>query len=135
MATKNAVKRYYMVFVPSMALYLITLFGFVALRKAETLSSIWPVLLSLIPGLCVLWFMWGHWRFLKECDEMHRKVHTEGMLIALFLALGISTTIGIVEMLTETQILGIFWVFPGFYLTYGLASIIISRRYGVSCLL
>ena len=135
MATKTALKNYYRTFVPSMGLYLITLFGFTALNKAGYLTGIWPYVLSVIPGLCVLWFMFGHWRFIKECDELHRKVQTETILLATFIVLSLTTVIGLVQILTKTEFVGLFWVFPAFYAAYGICSFVISRRYGVTCVL
>lgn len=114
-----------------MVLYLVSVFGYTALKKAGLLAPPFSFGLALLPGLCVVWFMWGHYRYVQECDELQRKVQMDALVFAAFTALGLSTSWGLAELFADVPKIGIFWVHPLFYAAFALGGIIFSRRYGV----
>ncbi len=133
MTPKQALRRYFKIFVPSMVAYLASIFGLAMLRIMDLLTGWYSYALPLIPGICVVVFMWGHFRFIKECDELQRRVLVEAMMFGLFIALTVSTVWGLIEMFSDVPRLGVFWIFPIFYGGYGLASAYLTRKYDMSC--
>jgi hypothetical protein len=90
------------------------------------------LLVALLPALLVLWVMRAFVRFVRDSDEMQRRIELEsGAVAALlisagFMAAGFVQMAGLIDIPAAVAML---WVFPSLCLTYGVAKIFIGRRY------
>jgi hypothetical protein len=120
--------------IPSMVIYVAGVFGVATLRNNEGVSL--PVLaaLALIPGLAMLSWIWGHWRYISELDEYLQKLNMQSVMVGLAVILSVASVWGLLEMLVQSHnipALPIFWVVPMFYVANGLAFLLISKSAGV----
>jgi len=133
MTPKQATRRYFSVFAPSMTVYMLGVFLAVYLIKNEIVAVPMTYAVALIPGVAAVIFMWSHFRFMKETDEFHRKVGHDAMLFGTFCVLFVAMTWGMVEMFADLAAIPIFYVIPIFYGGYGVAAWRQSRKYKISC--
>lgn len=91
--------------------------------------TIVTLLVALLPALFILLMLRAVWIYINAIDEVARHDHVEAMMVALFIVLAIGGSWGLLEMFNSSvPRLSIFWVFPGFFLIYGLVSAIRYRR-------
>jgi len=133
MTNKEALKRYFMVFVPSMAGYLISVFGVAAIIDEGDPVTVLTYILALIPAGFVFIFMWASVRYVSELDEFLKMLQIKAVLWGLTALMAVSTAWGFLEMFTNVPKLPIFYAMPGFFLFYGLASVIINKRDNAGC--
>ena len=128
---KQALRRYFKIFVPSMAAYLLLVFLAAYLIKNEIVGGAPKYVLAFLPGLAALAFLYGWFRFIRETDELARRVQTEASMVGLAVILSLSLGWGILEMFIETlPRLPLFYVFPLYFAAQGLASWRLSKKYG-----
>ena len=128
---KQALRRYFKIFIPSMIAYLFFVFLAVRLIKGEFVSGPLMYIVALLPAAAALGFLFGWFRFIQETDELARRVQTEAILFGVAAVLTLSLTWGILEMFIVTlPRLPVFWVFPVFMMVQGLASWRLSKKYG-----
>lgn len=131
LSPKQALRRYMKVFVPSMIAYVAFIFLAVSLIKAELVSGPMVFVMAILPGLAALSFLYAWFRYIREADELQRRVQTEAIMTAVAAVLSLTLTWGILEMLIETlPKLPLFWVFPIFMIVQGLAVWRLSKKYG-----
>ena len=91
--------------------------------------SVVTLLVAALPAIFILLMLRAIWIYVNSVDEVARHDHVEAMMIALFAILGIGGSWGLIEMFNASvPRLPVFWVFPGFFLIYGLVSAIRYRR-------
>jgi len=128
---KQALRRYLKIFIPSMIAYLVLIFLAVRLIKSETVTGMVVFSVAILPGLAALCFLYGFFRFIKETDEVLRRIQTDAILVGVGAILTLTLTWGILELLIETlPRLSIFYIFPIFFMVQGLASWRFSKKYG-----
>jgi len=128
---KQALQRYLKIFIPSMIAYLVLIFLAVRLIKSETVTGMVVFSVAILPGLAALCFLYGFFRFIKETDEVLRRIQTDAILVGVGAILTLTLTWGILELLIETlPRLSIFYIFPIFFMVQGLASWRFSKKYG-----
>lgn len=131
MRNKIATRRYFKIFIPSMLIYVLGVFGVSWAEKEGLISTPMIIVLSIIPALAILAWMWGHWRYVKELDEYIRALQTEAMMIALMVVVAIASSWGLMEFMADVAKLPVFFVMPGFYFIYGITLLILTRRAGI----
>jgi hypothetical protein len=128
---KELMRRYRREFVPAVTAYVAVMLlwkQLLALVQAPWLR----LLVALLPALLVLWVMRAFVRFVRDSDEMQRRIELEsGAVAALlisagFMAAGFVQMAGLIEIPAAVAML---WVFPSLCLTYGVAKIFIGGRY------
>lgn len=131
MTQKHAHRRYMKLFVPAMAMYVMSMLG-ISLAK-ENASMPEPLLygVAIIPAIFVLIWIWGHMRYISELDEYLRGLQVRAVLFGMAGVMAFTTVWGMLEELAEAPAIPIFYIVPGFYFVYGLAYIIIAKRSGV----
>lgn len=129
MTPKHARKRYFKVFVPAMATYLLTIFTVVFVLRAFDLSAYVTYFLAIIPALCVWVTLWAHGRYILETDEYDRHCQTQAVMIASAVTLTFSTGWGLLELLVEAPKFPIFYILVLFCAAYSL-SLALSGRGG-----
>jgi hypothetical protein len=90
------------------------------------------LLVALLPALLVLWVMRAFVRFVRDSDELQRRIELEsGAVAALLISAGYMAA-GFVQMAGLIEVpakLAMLWVFPSLCFTYGAAKVFIARRY------
>jgi len=119
MTPKQATRRYFSVFAPSMTVYMLGVFLAVYLIKNEIVAVPMTYAVALIPGVAAVIFMWSHGH--------------DAMLFGTFCVLFVAMTWGMVEMFADLAAIPIFYVIPIFYGGYGVAAWRQSRKYKISC--
>ncbi len=131
MTQKQAHLRYMKLFVPAMAMYVLSMLGISLAKKNASIPE--PLLygVALIPAVFVLVWIWGHMRYITELDEYLRGLQVRAIMFAMAAVMAFSTVWGMLEELADAPAMPIFFIVPGFYFTYGLAYVIVAKRAGV----
>lgn len=130
MTTKQATRRYFIIFIPAMIVYLGGTFGI----KWITDHTNWPSVILYgvvaIPIIAALSMFWAHWRYINDVDEFLRMIQIKAMFFALATVMSIATGWGILEAYIGVPRLEILWLNPIFWASYGLSAALITKREG-----
>ncbi len=128
---RTLVRRYYREMGWAMAGYVAVML--VWKRLLGMVDVTWlRVLVALFPALLVVWVMRAFVRYVRDSDEMQRRIELEsgaiaGLLVSAgYLAAGFLQTAELISIPAKVAML---WVFPALCFTYGIAKVFISRRY------
>lgn len=125
-------RRYIRALWPIMIGYSLTLFGSIWLIKRGIESVPLRAAVAIVPALAILLFMRAALRYLREVDELQRRIETEAIGIA---ALTVSFLYFAAGLLDKAQVISVdaaaamIWVFPMTMLVYGIAKFFAVRRY------
>ena len=124
-------RRYTRELTPAMALYIGVML--VWRQLLAHVDTAWlRVLVALLPVLLIAWVMRAFVRYVRDCDELQRRIELESgaiaglLLSAGYLAAGFLQTAGLIDIPAKVAML---WVFPSLCLLYGIAKVINARRY------
>lgn len=131
MNQKHAHRRYMKIFIPAMILYVMSMIGISLAKKNGSMPE--PLLygVAIIPAVFVLVWIWGHMRYITEIDEYLRGLQVRAVMLGMAGVMAFTTVWGLLEELAAAPVVPIFYIVPGFYLLYGLAYMVISKRAGV----
>jgi hypothetical protein len=128
---KSLLRRYYRDMGWAMGAYVAVML--VWKRLLDMVGETWlRVLVALFPALLVVWVMRAFVRYVRDSDEMQRRIELEsGSVAALlvsagYMAAGFLQTADLISIPAKVAML---WVFPSLCFTYGIAKVFISRRY------
>jgi hypothetical protein len=99
---------------------------------AEVQAPWLRLLVALLPALLVVWIMRIFVRFVRDLDELQRRIELESgafaalLVSACYMAAGFVQTAGLIDVPAGVAML---WVFPSLCLTYGIAKVVNARRY------
>lgn len=130
MTCERATRRFFEVFIPSMAGYMAGTLGTVWAQDHLNLPPIALYGLAAIPVAAILGIFWAHWRFVTEIDEFLRTIQIKALLFALVCLMVTASAWGTLENLADAPSLDVFWLVPIFWSCYGLAALVITRRDG-----
>jgi len=131
MTQKHAHRRYMKLFVPAMFFYVLSIIGFKLAKKGGAMPEPLMYGLAIIPGIFILIWIWGHMRYITELDEYLRGLQVRAVLFGMAAIMAGSTVWGLMEELMGAPAVPLFYIVPGFYMIYGVAYMIISKRAGV----
>lgn len=130
-ATPGLMRRYYREFLPPIIGYVVVVLCWKPLLAM--VESVWlRVVVALLPALLVLAVTRAMLRYVRDSDELQRRIELESIAVAAmlvscaYLAAGFLQTAALISVPAKTAML---WVFPLLCLTYGLVKIVIARRY------
>lgn len=124
-------KRYFRTMIGSSFGYLGAVIGVSSVHDKFTDGSIAALLISAIPALFIVAMVWAVWRFLNEMDEVAHHDNVHAMIETLLIVLAFTGGWGLVELFNDDfPRLPIFFVFPGFFLIYGLIAKLRFKRCG-----
>jgi len=130
MTPKQAGRRYIMMMMSGSLGYLISVFGVSIFHDTFQDGSLAGITLSLIPAAFILIMIFSIYRFLNDMDEVARHDHSEAMLLSLFIILTLSGGWGLAELFNDSMPrLPVFFVFPIFFLIYGVISCMKYKRW------
>jgi hypothetical protein len=128
---KRLARRYQREMWPAMTAYVLVMLGWKKLLGM--VDATWlKVAIALFPALLVLWVMRAFVRYVRDSDEMQRRIELESGSVAglvtsgAYLAAGFLQTAALIDIPSKVAMI---WVFPMLCLVYGIAKIVIGRRY------
>ena len=132
MYAQPAGRRYLRALWPALIGYSLTLFASIFLIKRGIESVPLRALVAVLPVLPIGMMMLAALRYLREIDELQRRIETESIGIASLLVALLYFAGG---MLQKAQVIDLdaamamIWVFPLLCATYGIAKMVLTRRY------
>lgn len=123
--------RYRREMLPAMAGYVLAVLAWK--RTLHLFEATWlRVLLALLPALMVLGVLRAFVRYVRDSDELQRRIELEagaiaGLLVSAgYLAAGFLQSADLIAIPAKVAML---WVFPMLCFTYGITKVVIARRY------
>ena len=132
MYAQPAGRRYLQALWPALVGYTLTLFASIFLIKRGIESVPLRGLVAVLPVLPIAWMMHAALRYLREIDELQRRIETEAIGAASLLVALVYFAGG---MLEKAEVIGMdagvamIWVFPMLCGIYGIAKMVLTRRY------
>lgn len=127
-------RQYLKTFIPAMTAYVVVLFASMLILKKIGMDA--PLylraILSLAPIIPIVFVCRALIRFLRDSDELERKIELEAIALSglftglIFLCLGFLASAKVIFL--DGAAVAI-WVFPSLFGLYGVAKCISSRRY------
>jgi len=130
-ATPALTRRYYREFAPPMTAYFIVMMVWKPLLRGIDVAGI-RVIVALLPALLVILALRATARYVRDSDEMQRRIELESVGIAAGMISAGYMTAGFLQsakMIAVGATSAMLWVFPALCLCYGVAKIFIARRY------
>jgi uncharacterized membrane protein len=127
-------RNYYRRFIPAMLAYVLVLFGSIYLLRGmgKDASIFVKIALALAPIIPIVFVCTAMTRYVRECDEMERRIELESIAIAsigvgmLFMCAGFLAAANIIPLDGASVAI---WVFPSLCGIYGLAKLFSVKRY------
>ena len=132
MYASDASRRYLRASWPAMIAYALLLFGSLRWIRAGIDSVPLRAAVAILPLLPLLFFVRAALRYLREVDELQRRIETESIGIAsllvalLYFAGGLLEKAKVVELDAGAVMI---WVFPLLCGVYGIAKMALTKRY------
>lgn len=131
---RTAHRQYLKTFIPAMIAYVVVLFASILILKKIGMDAPLALraLLSLAPIVPIILVCRALIRFLRDSDELERKIELEAIALSglftglIFLCLGFLASSKIIYL--DGAAVAI-WVFPSLFGLYGVAKCISSWRY------
>lgn len=127
----RAYRRYLRAFLPAMGGYVLAIFVLGFVRHAGLPA--WALAaLALLPVVPMVWVVLTMWRFARDSDELERRIQLEAVFVTCAVAGLAAFAVGMLQMVGLVRFdAGLFFVLPGMFLVYGVASWWCRRRYGM----
>ena len=132
MYAQPASRRYLRALWPIMIGYSLTLFMSIWLVKRGIESVPLRAVVAVLPALAIALLMRAALRYLREIDELQRRIETESIGIAsllvslLYFAGGLLQKAKVIDVDAAAAMI---WVFPLLCASYGIAKMVLTRRY------
>jgi len=130
-ATPALTRRYYREFAPPMTIYFIVMMVWKPVLGGIDLTWL-RVIVALLPGLLVMLAIRATARYVRDSDEMQRRIELESVGIAAGAISAGYMTAGFLQsakMIAVDATTAMLWVFPALCLCYAVAKMFIARRY------
>ena len=115
-----------------MVTYSVTLFLSIWLVKRGIDSVPLRAVVAVLPVLPIALLMRAALRYLREIDELQRRIETEAIGIASLLVSLLYFAGGLLQKAKVVDVdaaVAMIWVFPLLCATYGVAKMVLARRY------
>ena len=113
--------------------YMASIIALSPLLSDEDPLTVTNVALMLIPVVFLLLTVVAMWRYFESVDEVLRAVYGRALLVAGFAVIAVSGAWGLLELMNQNvPKLPVFFVFPLFMGTFGIASSV-GRNRGFGC--
>ncbi|GHC03725.1 hypothetical protein [Thermomonas carbonis] len=132
MYAQAAGRRYLAALWPAMVVYSLTLFASIYLIRRGIESVPLRAVVAVLPVLPIGWVMLAALRYLREVDELQRRIETEAIGAASLLVSLLYFAGGMLQKAAIFDVdagIAMIWVFPLLCGTYGIAKMILTRRY------
>lgn len=125
-------RRYLRALWPILVGYSLTLFLSIWLVKRGIESVPLRAVVAVLPALAIALLMRAALRYLREIDELQRRIETESIGIASLLVSLLYFAGGLLEKAKVIDVdaaAAMIWVFPLLCISYGIAKMVLTRRY------
>ena len=132
MYAQPAGKRYIGALLPIMVGYSLILSASIWLIKRGIESVPLRALVAVLPVIPLALMMGAALRYLREIDELQRRIETESIGVASLLTSLLYFGAGLLQQARVIDVgagVAMIWVFPLLCLIYGIAKMILTRRY------
>ena len=132
MYAQPAGKRYLKALWPIMGFYSLALFASIWLIKQGIASVPLRAVVAVLPVLPIALMMGAGLRYLREIDELQRRIETEAIGIASLLVALLYFAGGLLQKAKVVDLdaaMAMIWVFPLLCAAYGIAKMVLARRY------
>lgn len=132
MYAQPAGRRYLRALWPALIGYTLALFAAIFLIKRGIESVPLRALVAVLPVLPIGMMMLAALRYLREIDELQRRIETDAIGVAsllvslLYFAGGMLQKAKVIDLDAGVAMI---WVFPLLCATYGIAKMVVTRRY------
>lgn len=130
-ATPALTRRYYREFVPPMTLYFLVMMGWKPLLRSIDATAL-RVVVALLPALLMALVIRAVARYVRDSDEMQRRIELESIALAAGVVSTIYMSAGFLQsakLIAIGATSAMLWVFPLLCVGYGLAKISVARRF------
>jgi len=132
MYAQPAGRRYLRALWPILVGYSLTLFLSLFLIKRGIESVPLRAVVAVLPALAIAFLMRAALRYLREIDELQRRIETESIGIASLLVSLVYFAAGLLQkakVLDLDAAAAMIWVFPLLCAVYGIAKMVLTRHY------
>ena len=132
MYAQPAGRRYLRALWPIMIGYSLTLFASIWWIRQGIASVPLRAVVAVLPALAIVLLMRAALRYLREIDELQRRIETEAIGIASLLVSVLYFAGGLLQLAKVIDVeagVAMIWVFPLLCLIYGIAKMALTRRY------
>ena len=132
MYAQPAGRRYIRALWPIMIGYSLTLFASIWFIKRGVESVPLRALVAVLPLVPLALMMGAALRYLREIDELQRRIETEAIGIASLLVALLYFAGGLLQKAKVVDLdagMAMIWVFPLLCAAYGIAKMVLARRY------
>jgi hypothetical protein len=132
MSARPASLRYQRAVIPIMAGYSLALFLSMSLIHRGIESVPLRALVAVTPALAIVLVIRVALRYWREIDELQRRIETEAIGVASLLVAVLYFAGGLLQVAKVIDVdagVVMIWVFPLLCLTYGIAKIVLTKRY------
>ena len=84
---------------------------------------------AIIPIIPVFLALAEMFRVIRGMDELQRRIHVEGLLLALLGTIAIVLGVGLLQFIAGVPLFGVFWLWIPICVLYGLGVFLGRRRY------
>jgi len=125
-------RRYLREFMPAMLGYVLALFLSMWLLRTFELPDALRALVALLPVPPIAFAVRAIIRYIRDTDELQRRIELEALSIATagvslgYLSAGLLQAAKVIDVPASAAMI---WVFPLVCLVYGVAKVVIARRY------
>ena len=128
---KKLARRYQREVAVAMTIYVVAMLFWKQLLGM--VDAVWlKAVVALLPALMVCWVMRAFVRYVRDSDEMQRRIELESIAISAMLLAAVYLGAGFLQSAKLIQVhatLALIGVFPALCLFYGITKIFVSRRY------
>jgi hypothetical protein len=132
MNARPAGRRYQRTVIPIMVGYSLTLFLSMFLIQRGIESAPLRALVAVTPALAIMLMLRATLRYLREIDELQRRIETEAIGIASLLVAVLYFAGGLLQLAKVIDVnagVVMIWVFPLMCFIYAIAKIVLTKRY------
>lgn len=86
-------------------------------------------LLAVAPIGPALLILRAQLRYTRSLDELHRRIHTEAMMIAAIVVAFATLGYGLLEDLADFPHISMLWVFPALCVAWSVANLFVRQKY------
>ena len=128
---RSALRRYQRAMAMAMTGYVAVMLVWKPLLRAADATWL-RVAIALLPAALMMWILRAFVRFVRDSDELHRRIELEsGSIAALLVSAGYMAAgfLQSAELISVPASLAMLLVFPAICLTYAITKVVVARRY------
>ena len=125
---KTAVRQYVREFGIAMVAYVVAVIVSITIIENSPVSALWRVPLALLPVIPAIFGVIAYMRFVRQMDELQRRIQFEGIAFSFGVAGILTFSYGFLENIGFPHI-SLMWIFPFMIVLWGIGLAIAARRY------